>query len=220
MLVAFLVVGICVTIILFIKLVAEYPTSDNLDDLSAYGDYFGGVLNPIIGIVSLCILGYLTYFVSRKGAKENKSLFILQQRTIAFNSISNFEVNYHSYFHRAMATTGTINSIMGKGEKVVLNDVLSDIQNNHLKLLESCNQILHFEQIHGHWFKYDFENELYIKLLINLREEQQRSIKFMEAIYDGNSEKTIQYSQNSKFDDIIKGFEIFISEIKPQLSIL
>lgn len=43
-----------------------YKLSDSPGDWGVFGDYMGGVLNPLLSIVNLIVLGYLTIFVSEQ----------------------------------------------------------------------------------------------------------------------------------------------------------
>ena len=51
--------------------------SDNPEHWGQAGDYFGGILNPIISLISLIVLTYISISVSR--IEENRNQFTLQE---------------------------------------------------------------------------------------------------------------------------------------------
>ncbi len=62
-------VSFCILIIptvIYLGNFGGYKLSDSPGDWGVFGDYLGGVLNPLLSIVNLIVLGYLTVFVSEQ----------------------------------------------------------------------------------------------------------------------------------------------------------
>ena len=134
------------------------------EDWGVFGDYLGGVLNPIISLISLIILGYLTYIVSRHGAKENKSLFFLEQRVYAYKELTQAfdDINALTsalsghltklHFRIKMAKIGEGADKLNEGLKVI--DTLDSVTKFY-------NTLFYFKLKHGHLFNYDFDSKEY-----------------------------------------------------------
>lgn len=59
----------------FISKFKCHDISDNISDWGAFGDYFGGILNPILTFMNLIILIFLTNYIHKKeGKREKKNL--------------------------------------------------------------------------------------------------------------------------------------------------
>jgi hypothetical protein len=69
-------IGICFIIILIIILAfiinfSSQAISDKVSDWGTFGDYFGGLLNPIIGVLNLIALVYISFVISKLEEKRN-----------------------------------------------------------------------------------------------------------------------------------------------------
>lgn len=62
------------------------PISDQTSDWGSFGDYFGGILNPLIGLINLAALIYIAYIVEKAEAKRNDDS-LDAQRVIALIAI-------------------------------------------------------------------------------------------------------------------------------------
>lgn len=76
-----LLLGLCwaITAICFISIIGtywanfhEYGRSNDPERWGQFGDYFGGILNPIISILNLIILTYITIHLSKIEDKRNQ----------------------------------------------------------------------------------------------------------------------------------------------------
>lgn len=132
------------------------------------GDFFGGILNPIISLASLCVLGYLTYLIAKQTTRESKNLFILERRMLAFDELAKHVKEINSF-------TPKMDSIMAMvpvyeklpNEQAIihmvkvfeeLREVGNTYRNFHYTLFE-------FNPRYGHLFKYDFNSKEYKELL-------------------------------------------------------
>ena len=71
-----LTIGICLAIILIV--IAAYVVnfskmsiSTKSGDWGTFGDYFGGIMNPLIGILNLIILIYITFVIFQNSLNYN-----------------------------------------------------------------------------------------------------------------------------------------------------
>lgn len=92
-------IGLAITMIVISYVFNFYDSSLSKDpaDWGAFGDYMGGLLNPVIGIASIIILGYISIMLGKDSTDKQKEMFNIQQRTLAYNEL----VNEFSEFTKA-----------------------------------------------------------------------------------------------------------------------
>lgn len=88
------IICILVPILLFIYNFKGQQLSANISDWGVFGDFMGGILNPILSLLSLALLTYITILLGRKSNEEAKKLFILQRKIEAFDKLN----SYQSFF--------------------------------------------------------------------------------------------------------------------------
>jgi len=76
-----------VTLILFWSKFDGTKLSNNISDWGAFGDFFGGILNIVIGLISLFVLAYVTSLVSQQSNEENRKQNILDKRIEVYGSM-------------------------------------------------------------------------------------------------------------------------------------
>jgi len=142
--------------------------SNSLTDWATFGDYIGGSVNTIISFLSLIILGYLTYIVSKESISENKKMNLLMKRLDSYN-----ELTY--YIPKINLFAPTMNRMIASISKDLDNlEILDDESFKKKKDLTIKNLIL-FSEFHyflfsfnvrfGHLYKYDFNSEEFELLL-------------------------------------------------------
>ncbi len=137
-----------------------------------FGDYVGGLMNPLISLANLILLAYLTYQLSLHSSEENKKLSLFQKRVAAFEEITLHlkEVNLMtSHLSRISSTFSFVQRLPLEHQRQHLFDVY-----NELSRVGSTYSILYqalflFKVRHGHFFKYDFNNETFKKLLADVK---------------------------------------------------
>jgi hypothetical protein len=177
---------ILIPITLYILFFFYNDISNNPNDWGLFGDYFGGVLNPLIALFTLIILGYLTYLVSKTNTEETKNLFFLQQRIKAYQEISvlanniDISIDLVTLRNDLMCRAGEFN-------------IKEEIAKQYFKAMESTEKISQlkigiqsFEKNYGHLFKYNFSSSDFIELKESLRllyiERTAQSKKSKESI--------------------------------------
>ena len=82
---------IAVPIIIYIANFRTSQISSNPDDWGVFGDYLGGILNPMIALFNLGILSYLTYVIHKANEQretENQKREIEKERPILIFKIT------------------------------------------------------------------------------------------------------------------------------------
>lgn len=90
------VVSFCILTIptvIYLGNFGAYKISDSPGDWGVFGDYIGGVLNPLLSIVNLIVLGYLTIFVSEQDSRTALNQFRFDLYMKLMNTIDQFEVD-------------------------------------------------------------------------------------------------------------------------------
>ena len=65
----------------------DNPISKNPADWGAFGDYIGGLFNPVIGFGSIIILGYISIMLGKDSTSDQREMFNVQQRTLSYNEL-------------------------------------------------------------------------------------------------------------------------------------
>ena len=143
---------------------SNHPISNNSHDWGSFGDYIGGILNPIISLLSVVVLGYLTYFVYKHSSLENKNVFYLEQKTLAFQYISKLSNNIDIYKEKSSLHFDITISARKLTYTVPANEQLIKSMESIEYLSELKVGYSNFGRNYGHLFKYDFESDDY-KLL-------------------------------------------------------
>jgi hypothetical protein len=171
---AFVVAVTLFVIIIFIPIAVylfNFGSATISSDPTAWGvlgDYFGGVLNPIISLASLCLLGYLTHLVSEQTNKATKNLFILERRMLAYDEIAKFIKPINSFMAKMdniMSMVPVYNKLQpdqGIEHMITIYDELRELGQI---FTEFHYTLFEFNVRYGHLFKYDFSSKEYERLL-------------------------------------------------------
>jgi hypothetical protein len=76
--------SIVLLILLYFLNFKDIPISKDTSSWGAFGDYFGGVLNPIIGIINIAILINITFQISKIDGDRIKSELEIQKQIALF----------------------------------------------------------------------------------------------------------------------------------------
>jgi len=81
--------------------------SDNNDDWSTFGDYFGGIINPVVGIVNLALLYYITVLVSKSDDERLSANFLKESYDLFNEKVADLDFdNPPIEFHNKLASFG------------------------------------------------------------------------------------------------------------------
>ena len=76
-----LLLAILIPIFIYLIIFYHHPLSDNGSNWGDFGNYLGGILNPIIGIFNVVVLVYLTLKVSELDNVRNERALELQRES-------------------------------------------------------------------------------------------------------------------------------------------
>ena len=153
----------------------NHELSDNIADWGAFGDYYGGIMNPMIAFLSLILLGTITWILARQSHQENLRGNILIKRMEAFDIIVSKTQSIES-FHAAIFQFALCINSFGKfadRKENIIEELRDDIPKLEaaLELLTSCK--IMYESMgyqYNHLFDYDFTNVEYNKIVALVRE--------------------------------------------------
>lgn len=209
-------------VIIIILIVGAYmahfgpKTSDSPSVWGTFGDYFGGILNPIISLLSLGLIAYLTIETEKNNNEEVKDLAKLERKREAFYNIANYIV---------LANLAAANledfikdlEILRKGasKKDIYTDrlfkIIDDFNKNHLVFVKLNMELSSFDLVYGNLFNYDFKTEKY------------RDLSYLSLDLSDEYRKLISVNNDSyvflkTYRNFIKEFKLFIEELKKEVS--
>jgi len=172
---------VCLTLILLVILPYlinfNGGISDDTQVWGAFGDYFGGILNPILAIINIAILIYLTYLVNKIESNRATEELEIQKKIAIYglkhDALKEFNNNLSKFQPELVKSDehSELNIILYRNEFYSLIETYTylfpSIEND--KKSELANMMLVISKIAGDRFKkgneYDIPNELEPKLL-------------------------------------------------------
>lgn len=96
--ISLIVIGACLVLLLiaagvFIAKFSGQQISNQIESWAQFGDYFGGVLNPILALINICVFVILTITIQNITDKNNKEGLETSKR-IALMSMKHEELNH------------------------------------------------------------------------------------------------------------------------------
>lgn len=184
------------------------------------GDYFGGILNPIISLASLCVLGYLTHLVAQQTNKESKSLFILQRRMAAFDELAKFLKSLNSFVPRLNSLT-SMKSVYeklpdGQGLPYIVK-TFEDLRVLNTAFIEFYFALFEFRLRFGHLFKYNFNSQEYRDLLQESKRVSEMMTKLISEHESFNKLPEAEQNLKKLADLIVPVFTKLRSEVETDL---
>lgn len=212
-------IAVLIPILLYVVRFYGKSISNNPSDWSTFANYLSNTASPIIGFASLFVLGYLTIVMSKQDATENRRLFILQQKMVAYQEL----VKYLEILNLMSTNVAIIDSKLKFSFKLsenTLDERFYEIVNNrnslYYKICEFYITILNFKVKYGHLFKYDFDCENYLKLKDSLKEMNDSVLK---AIKTDPFHTEKEDKENLKIPqlNIFELYPIVVSKIREEL---
>lgn len=74
----------------FIRTFSSSEISSDMTNWGAFGDYYFGTINSIIALASLCVLGYITWLISKNSILANKKLHDLERKRAAYDNLMEY----------------------------------------------------------------------------------------------------------------------------------
>lgn len=201
-----------IPIIIFCCYFHDHTISEDISKWGAFGDYFGGILNTFLNIVSLIVLSYLTYLIGLQSNEENRKTNILIRKFDAYEVVSSKMASILSALalantHLKVMTYNKNNGLPYKNEAV--NDIIEQSRIFH----EFYALIATYGERYGHLFNYNFKSNLYQDLIKKADETSKSFEHLIIAIYtleDINNDQSV-------ISNFLIDFQSFINELKKEL---
>jgi len=212
-----------------------YPlilVSNKSGDWGAFGDYLGGVLNPIIALVGTLLLAFISMKLSKDDSEEKLNYFKKEQIE-RYSYFKKEEAQRHEYFlseHKIKAydmltrkikeyvdievKCQTINILTnGNGNIERAKDELGNKAFEMILLLkELYNEILFFPLKYDHLFKYNCQSDKF-KTFEKVINDSKKNIDEILLL----KEKIKEDSYKKTNDQIIVEIYEFISDLQEEL---
>lgn len=194
--------GVIFVIIIMILILTvrfyKHDFSSDITDWGAIGDFFGGILNPIISIISLILLAKVSIIVAKIGSNQNKKLFIYEQRNKIYQEYIHHYLNIMSESRNLFDIVDS--SIQdakhyNKNIIIILYEEKSKITDIKKNITKSILHFFIFQEKYGHYYaNYNFNSKYYLDLMFQL-EEMFESFKL---IYKDILEKNPSFNANER----------------------
>lgn len=205
-------ISIIAPVIIYVINFGDKQLSDKPELWSAFGDYLGGILGPIIALFGTIILGYLTYEVSKQSSDENRNLFLFQQRIIAFQKIAKITSEFESAQHRMKIHNDLMVKLGSVGNRELATEqYIKAMEILHISLSGLTVVTSNFPLNYGHLFEYDFECAEYE----NLNKRAFEYFKSMDLLKD-YKKGDLDFTEKELFGQ----FKKVLIELKKEISTL
>jgi uncharacterized membrane protein len=195
----------------------SFNISKSANDWGTFGDFFGGVTNTIISLLSLIILAYISWIVSKFSSEENKKLYLLEKRIEAYDELLKYLPKLHLTPKSIVKRLNLIN-------KWAQRDGIESLDKIEIKLEEISKDILFCHEYHyflfnfnaryNHLFKYDFDSENYKGLIQTSKDFCDGMDEFHKQLSDGEG---LTQDIQALFDLHVNFLVIFINDLKEEI---
>lgn len=206
---------ILIPIVVFVFHFNSQIISNSISDWGSFGDYIGGLINTVVSILSLIILAYITYLIGENSNKENKRLFILQKRIVAYEELAKYfpRINLSAtYLMRDMRkyylSQVDISETKFKPDSDDFFEYLKEVMEYHYFLFN-------FKLRYSHLFDYNFESKKYKELMESSKKLNDSFVIFNNYLVNPIKEEKIDIKQI--FDIHIDKVVVFVNEIRKEL---
>ena len=227
------IIVILMPLVYFISIFHNHEISTEIGDWANFGDYIGGILNPIISFCSLFLLGYLTYLVTRDSIEESTSQQLKIKKMEAYDNLAKYFPSINNY------VTVLNNNLDFVNTKVVIEidpskyytyytEIFEDLKPLMMQITEYHFFLSSFLIRYNHLFSYDFSQKDF-KDLVQILKKIDELIR--EATYyfakEGVKFKNVLSNEKIERPDMSGIIEIlepygelqakFLNEIKKEL---
>lgn len=213
------IICICVTIIPIILFVLNFysqPISKDIDDWASFGSYVSGVVNTFVAVVSLIVLSYLTYFVSKQSSSENKKVNLLMRKLDAYESLVAFlPVLQNSLDNMVWNVKYALKYIDVQGAEKEYEEYLNKVFESVRNFKELNFFLSSFTERYGHLFNYDFDCSDFSELMDRSDENSVFYDKMLENL--SSRKREIPSDGQKMMRDFIKSLNKLILSLKSEL---
>ena len=203
-------------IILFVIKFGSQSISNDITDWASFGSYISGIINTFIAIISLIVLSYLTYFVSRQSSSENKNVNMLMRKLDAYESLVSYVPILNSSMENMIWYIGKVIKYM------TIPNSEKEYEENLEKIFEAVRNfkefhffLISFEDRYGHLFNYNFNSSDFTELAERAEETAEYYDKMLENL--SVRKKEIPPDGEKKSAEFVTALTKFNSSLKNEL---
>ncbi len=182
----FLLITISVGIVLFSFVITifvwnfyHHPISESISDWGATGDFFGGLLNTLISLLSLIVLGYITILISKSSTEESRKLYLLQRRIETYDELAKMLPIINTSGRRMRGIIDLMKHELNEApenKQTIVKEMLHTLRGELDDIAKYHFFLFNFKARFSHLFEYDFDSEKYKELV--------KSSRFLSEVLD------------------------------------
>jgi len=177
------IVALVFSVLFFIIHFHNQNISTNIDDWGYFGSYFGGILSPFISLLSLIVIGYISYQIAKDDVSERRKQYVIQEKNEAHKEILKYPSLYKLFYTDFLSEVGLYNAKLKRQRREVdearllieksdylVHNYEKDYSDTEIESLEKYRDSLYKFQLYysnipvirlkyNHLFKYDFYGE-------------------------------------------------------------
>ncbi|WP_339876138.1 hypothetical protein [Olleya marilimosa] len=206
------IIFIILPIIIYIANFWGMTLSESPEKWGAFGDYFGGLLNPVIAIFGTIFLGYLTYEIGKQNSNDTKNIFVYQQRMIAYQEIADLTTELDASRNKIKIHNDLMIALGKQGVKEeTVNQYIKAMESTFFPISNLKVSLYNFPIKYGHLFKYDFDSTHYR----NLKEKSSKLYNSLDILERKEREK-IDFNDT----ELISEFKTFLGDLREEINTL
>ncbi len=196
-----------IPILVYILNFGNHTFSSLASDWGAFGDYIGGVLNPILGLASIVILGHISIIIGNNSIKQQKELFYEEQRILAYQELVRNTKTFRETLDKLVIRMHLADKIETDDKSVGYN-IIEGFTKPIEDIISFANYLVLFKENYSHLFKYQFQSNEHIEMLDELVDYKTQNISY----FSGKS-----YGPEIQTKSIDKKINNFIGVLKKEL---
>lgn len=146
---------------LFIYNFGNYNLSSKIEHWGAFGDFIGGTLNIVISLVSLVVLGYITFLVSKESSEENRKQQLLIKRLEIYDLFYQSTIDIQHDGNQMLVLTDWMKITKNEEFKYKIQ---SDLFASSYRAVQAVKFIDNFKDRYGFYFSRSVKSDSYREL--------------------------------------------------------
>jgi len=190
--------------------------SNSKTDWGVYGDFIGGTVNTIISLISLIVLGYITYLVSKNTNEESRKQQLLLRKMDVYDKLGNYILESLMAFRKWETNANYILELQKTFESNSEHwaDYIRKTRSDFNILIEMIYYIKSFKTMSGHLFNYNFEG----KEFKNLQEAATSLSDYIKKVDDfHNSEEKVLEDGNETIINFSNQMDLFLKNLQKEI---
>ncbi|WP_264529225.1 hypothetical protein [Flavobacterium sp. N502540] len=195
------------------------PISSDAHDWATFADYIGGTVNTLITLLSLVVLGYLTYYIGKNSSEENKNMGLLLKRIDAYDALAIYYPdiqNYNLKIKDELIELVHYSNSPKIPNKLFMDKCMDNMSENQI----FYNGFLHFVSsyplLYGHLFSFNFESQEFLNLCYDAYGAQE-NINTVKQKISNRNEINNSSDYSGEFGSLKNNLKIVLTELKKEL---